>query len=1005
MGRNVASIRAVRGRQPLRWLPLVGLFAWSAVAQPLSFGPIQQLPGPAEPFKRVEFAFAISNFTGNPFDPLAIDVKAEFTGPSGQTRTVPAFWFQPFARELFFGSEFIYPDGSPGWRVRFAADQPGQWQVRFHARDHLNREDARTNFFAITNAATPSAGFARVHSNRRNFVTDDGRPYVPIGLNVCWFTSLERGTQDYEQWFPLLSTNGGNYARIWLARDRSLGFWATNTSTTNFTPRLDRAWRMDRILELAEQNDIRLIPTLLIHRQFRTGTNGEWADNPYNITNGGYLTSPSQLFTNAQAAQDMRLYFRYVVARWGYSPSILAWEIFNEVSYVDNYDAIAGRVRDWHNEMAAYLKSVDAFAHPVTSSSARPLDTNLFAATQLDFLALHDYWDSPRWQEKMANLQRQVRTNYNRPVLFEEMGYEFRSGELSAQRDPDGIHVHAGLWTGLMTGGMGTGMSWWWESYFFPRQFEKKFGPLRQFANAVPWLDADLRLAGTNEIGFSTNTLAGYGYLKTNAAYFWISDPSYDPGSPAPRVFPNVTVTLPLPAGDYRVIWTDTRTGQRVRTLRHTAPASPVVLAAPAFTNDIAFSVEALPAVPVPVLHYRFDDATNAFFAADTGRAPQTNGLFNGSATRTSAGQTPSGAGRALNVNFPGATNYLRAGNPAKLNGLAQITLTAWLNLRDVPAGNDRILSKLSASAGFDFKLFDATTNVLPSIHINTTATSAQPTNRVNAFNRWVFLAVTYDAGVTNGAARFYAGSTNEAVYLLGAVDKPAGFGGPTILDTPNEFRVGSTAATTQDRTPPAWLDDVRVYDLALTAAELEQVRLLGLNQPPTAPDIGVAVLQGGAITFNLLAAAPAPTDADGDALSVLSVAPVAPANGGTATTDGSNVTYTASAAFTGTDVLSYSVGDGRGGSASGQILVAVIAPGDAPTVTGVAATNGSVALTAQGLAGAVYQLQFTGSLAPANWQNVGAPVPAPPGGIVTLTDPAPPTGQRFYRLRHVSGP
>jgi len=820
------------------WLVLLAACGLPApgLAQLLAFGPIQQLPGVIEPFKRVEFAFVISNFTGNPFDPQAIDVKAEFTGPSGQTRVVPAFWHQPYARELFFDTEFIYPQGSPGWRVRFAADEAGLWQARFHARDALGREDARTNSFTLAPATGPVSGFVRVATNTPVLVTDDGKPFIAAGVNLGWFTSLERGTLDYEQWFSLLSTNGGNYARIWLARDRSLGLWASNTTTTNFSARLDRAWRMDRILELAEQHDIRLLPTLLIHRQFRTGTNGEWQFNPYNVTNGGYLTSPAQVFTNARAAQDLRLYFRYCVARWGYSPHILAWELFNEVSYTDGYDQQAQRVSEWHGEMADYLKAIDPFGHPVTSSSARPLDTNLFATPQLDFLTLHDYWDSPRWQEKMANLQRQVRTNYRRPVLFAEMGYEFRSGELSAQRDPDGLHVHQGLWTGVMTGGTGTGMSWWWESYFFPRQFERKLGPVRAFVGRIPWLDPALRLAGTNEIIFSTNTLAAYGYLTTNAAYLWISDPAFGPGSPSNRVFTAATATLPLPPGQYRVNWTDTRTGQTVWSLRQTGALPLLTLSAPTFTNDIALSVEPLPVLPQPVLHYRFDDLANGPVAADSGRPPATNGTFNGDATRTAAGQTPSGRGHALNVNFSGATNYLRADNPPKLNGLSQVTLTAWINLRGAPAVNDRILSKLAATAGFDFKIFDANTNLLPSLHINTTATSVQPTNRVHAFNRWVFLAVTYDAGLTNAAARFFAGSSNEVVYSLGSADKPPAFGGATILDTANEFRVGGTAATTQDRTPPAWLDDVRVYDLTLTPEELEQVRLEGVNLPPPPP-------------------------------------------------------------------------------------------------------------------------------------------------------------------------
>jgi len=47
---------------------------------------------------------------------------------------------------------------------------------------------------------------------------------------------------------------------------------------------------------------------------------------------------------------------------------------------------------------------------------------------------------------------------------------------------------------------------------------------------------------------------------------------------------------------------------------------------------------------------------------------------------------------------------------------------------------------------------------------------------------------------------------------------------------------------------------------------------------------------------------------------------------------------------------------------------------------------------------GVNYQLQYTTSLNPATWVNVGAASPAP-GNTLTLTDPAPPDAQRFYRV------
>ena len=65
-------------------------------------------------------------------------------------------------------------------------------------------------------------------------------------------------------------------------------------------------------------------------------------------------------------------YFKYVVARYGYSPHVLSWELWNEVDGVEQYDA--ANVSVWHTKAASFLRSVDPNAHMVTTSMAEPDD-------------------------------------------------------------------------------------------------------------------------------------------------------------------------------------------------------------------------------------------------------------------------------------------------------------------------------------------------------------------------------------------------------------------------------------------------------------------------------------------------------------------------------------------------------------------------------------------------------------------------------------------------------
>ncbi|HEY4416714.1 MAG TPA: LamG domain-containing protein [Verrucomicrobiae bacterium] len=231
---------------------------------------------------------------------------------------------------------------------------------------------------------------------------------------------------------------------------------------------------------------------------------------------------------------------------------------------------------------------------------------------------------------------------------------------------------------------------------------------------------------------------------------------------------------------------------------------------------------------PTPLLHYTFDDGVGTIDATDTGVAPQTNGVFNGNATRTTT--TPNGTGYALDLSSGGAgvNDYVHCGDPAKLNSRTTLsnalTLTAWINLQAVPVAKDRVMSKISTTGGFDLYFNNASaTAAILNFDVNSTSGGCF-SSAINMSQRWVFVAVTYDATTNASNVVFYTGGTNTAATLLNTTSLGAGL----IKNSGLEFRVGSTAASSSDRTPPAWMDDVRIYDSVLSAADLEVVRTQG---------------------------------------------------------------------------------------------------------------------------------------------------------------------------------
>ncbi len=96
-------------------------------------------------------------------------------------------------------------------------------------------------------------------------------------------------------------------------------------------------------------------------------------------------------------------------------------------------------------------------------------------------------------------------------------------------------------------------------------------------------------------------------------------------------------------------------------------------------------------------------------------------------------------------------------------------------------------------------------------------------------------------------------------------------------------------------------------------------------NNPPIATDDPTSTYEDTAVVVTVLAN---DTDPDGDPLTVVSVGAAAH---GTATTDGNTVTYTPNTNFNGVESFGYTVSDGRGGSASAIITVAVLPVNDPP--------------------------------------------------------------------------
>ncbi|MFO1475434.1 MAG: DUF5060 domain-containing protein [Verrucomicrobiota bacterium] len=422
---------------------------------PLSIGPAWQ---------RADFRIDHAPAATNCFDPDEIRIDAVIQSPSGKSSVVPAFWYQDFSRGLSNGVEVVAAVHPPEWRVRFTPTEPGKYSMglRVTVAGRAVPASAPAAFEVAASTNAPRAGYVRVGPDRRYFETADGQPLRLIGENICW--SDIGGTHDFDRWMSRMSAAGENFGRVWLA-PWFLGLEHKPATLNRYD--LAAAWQLDYIFDLASREGIYLLLCLDHHGMYQTdnknwgGSNNFWKSNPYSSINGGPCARPNDFFTDAAARKIYQKRLRYLVARYGWSPELLAWQFFNEIDNV--YGPLRGDdVLAWHREMGQWLRTNDPYHHLVTTSltggSERP---EIWSLPEMDFSMYHSYGE-PAPGSGAARLGRDFVSHYGKPAMIGEFGIDARSWNIAS--DPHLRGFRQALWGGALGGSVGTAMSWWWQN-------------------------------------------------------------------------------------------------------------------------------------------------------------------------------------------------------------------------------------------------------------------------------------------------------------------------------------------------------------------------------------------------------------------------------------------------------------------------------------------------------------------------------------------------------------
>jgi len=461
---------------------IFNILGCSAISQTTTITSVTPVSTTVGQYEKFETTVVLTGVFNNSYDYDQVHLKAIFTGPNGDTKTVDGFFMQDYSLNTTNGN--LTASGAGKFKIRFAPDKPGTWRYIVS----LTTTSGNDNFAEQTFECIPSSEKGFVRKDLSHYLHfDDGDQYIPVGENMAWQNG--NAYTSYNTWLNELADHGGNYIRLWHAH-WGLGIeWKANQD--NFLGlrkyKETNCFYQDWLFDLCADRGIYVMLCIQHHGQVATNVNPNWNESPYNATNGGPCANTWDFFTNATAKAHTKNRIRYIVARWGYARSVMCWELFNEVVWTDQFDARKSDIAAWHHEMATFIKDIDPYHHLITTSYGGELDDpEVWSDTAIDFTQTHIYLNSSNIEKALAGAERAHLNAFQKPTLVGEFGLGGNSD--LANEDPDGIHIHNSLWGSLFGGGLGTGMTWWWDNYIHPKDLYYHFQPVTEVADVIPFV-------------------------------------------------------------------------------------------------------------------------------------------------------------------------------------------------------------------------------------------------------------------------------------------------------------------------------------------------------------------------------------------------------------------------------------------------------------------------------------------------------------------------------------
>lgn len=379
------------------------------------------------------------------------------------------------------------------------------------------------------------------------------------------------------------------------------------------------SYEMDKVVESAQANGVKIQACTCSGPWFT------WPVNPGDMTQADF----AQLWTLNSYKRNLRQH----VARWGYSPAILGWELHNEWGHINS----SGSPNQYAMIVAvnAYLAETDPYNHVrTTSQNSQAYSPQLWSASGMDAANYHWYLDGHipaldpdealtinRFAWCLTDLRGtgspycsglglgdgSAWTGAAKPWVWGEIGVGL-DGTQGNTGEAGSRFLHNIVWAGLFTPIGTTPLEWWWyqeDATATAAKLAARRSASAFFAgvNYAGGGFTFLMTGGDGPPGYAGETLASsdgqarvYGMRRADrtAAYLWVQHRGYTWGQAATTpstISPTITIGNLL-ASTYRVqIW-DTTTGAVVSQSQLTPTAGSLAIPIAGLTKDAAVKIE-----------------------------------------------------------------------------------------------------------------------------------------------------------------------------------------------------------------------------------------------------------------------------------------------------------------------------------------------------------------------------------------------------------------------------